>query len=50
MYYLLNLLQFLVKKRIIEKMLENGKKYWKSQGILSVRKSGNHESNLPFSL
>ena len=22
-------------------MLENGKKYWKSQGILSVRKSGN---------
>ena len=25
----------------IKKILENGKKYWKSQGILSVQKSGN---------
>ena len=26
------------------KILENWKKYWKSQGILSTRKSGNPES------
>ena len=25
-----------------EKILENGKKYWKSQGIMSVRESENH--------
>ena len=27
-------------------MLENGKKYWKSRGILSVRKSGNRVRSL----
>ena len=32
---------FSLKKLSIKKILENGKKYWKSQGILSVRKSGN---------
>ena len=26
-----------VKKQLLKKILENGKKYWKSQGILSVR-------------
>ena len=31
-YYLLNLIKFSVKKPITEKILENGKKYWKSQG------------------
>ena len=31
-YYLLNLIKFSVKKTISEKLLENGKKYWKSQG------------------
>ena len=34
---------FSVKKYNIKKILENGKKYWKSQGILSVQKSGNPE-------
>ena len=32
---------FGLKKKNIKKILENGKKYWKSQGILSVQKSGN---------
>ena len=32
MYYLLNLIKFSVKKTITEKILENGEKYWKSQG------------------
>ena len=27
------------------KILENWKKYWKSQGILSVRKSGNPDNS-----
>ena len=31
-YYLLNLIKFSVKKTITEKILENGEKYWKSQG------------------
>ena len=39
-YYLLNLIKFSVKKTI------NEKKYWKSQSILSVRKSGNPEHHL----
>ena len=30
-----------LKKKTFKKILENGKKYWKSQGILSVRKNGN---------
>ena len=42
-YYLVNLIKFSVKKQSLKKILENGKKYWKSQGILSVRKSGNPE-------
>ena len=29
------------KKQNIKKILENGKRYWQSQGILSVQKSGN---------
>ena len=37
-YYLLNLMEFSVQKRITEKILEI-RKYWKSQGILTVRKS-----------
>ena len=32
---------FSLKKTEHEKILENGKKYWKSQGILSVQRSGN---------
>ena len=41
---MLNLIKFLVKKRItVKKYWKNEKKYWKSQGILSVRKSGNPE-------
>ena len=32
----------LKKKKHLEKYLKDGKKYWLSQGILSVRKSGNH--------
>ena len=31
-YYLLNLIKFSVKKQSLKKILENGKKYWKSQG------------------
>ena len=42
-YCLLNLIKFLVKKTITEKILEKWEKYWESQGILSVRKRGNHE-------
>ena len=37
-YYLLSLIKFSVKKRITGNWK---KKYWKSWGILSVRKSGN---------
>ena len=29
------------KNKTLKKYWKNGKKYWKSQGILSVRKSGN---------
>ena len=32
MYYLLNLIKCSVKKQLLKKILENGKKYWKSQG------------------
>ena len=32
----------LKKKQKLKKYWKNGKKYWKSQGILSVRKSENH--------
>ena len=32
---------FSLKKNIKKKILEKWQKYWKSQGILSVRKSGN---------
>ena len=45
--FLLNLIKFSVKKTITEKILENGEKYWKSQGILSVRKSGNPDTLCP---
>ena len=31
-------------KKSLKKYWKNGNKYWKSQGILSVRKSGNHEN------
>ena len=41
MYFLLNWIKFSVKKQNL-KILENGKKYWKSPGILSVQKSWNH--------
>ena len=32
---------FSKETKTLKKILENWKKYWKSQGILSVRKSGN---------
>ena len=32
-----------LKNITLNKYWKNGKKYWKSQGILSVRKSGKHE-------
>ena len=32
---------FSLKKKTIKKYWKNGKRYWKSQGILSERKSGN---------
>ena len=40
---LLKWIKFSVKKKqnIKKNTGKNGKKYWKSQGILSVRKSGN---------
>ena len=41
-YYLLKWRKFSVKKQNIKKYWKNGNKYWKSQGILSVWKSGNH--------
>ena len=31
-----------MKDKTLNKILENGKRYWKSQGILSVQKIGNH--------
>ena len=34
---------FSKENKTLKKILENWKKYWKSQGILSVRKSGNPE-------
>ena len=34
-----------LNKKELFKILENCKKYWKSQGNLSVRKSGNHGHN-----
>ena len=40
----------LKKKQNIKKYWENGKKYWKSQGILSVRKSGNPVKWIKFSI
>ena len=33
----------LKKNKTLKKYWKNGTKYWKSQGILSVRKSGNPE-------
>ena len=39
LYYLFKWIKFSVKK-----YWKIGKKYWKSQGILSVRKSGNHDN------
>ena len=44
--YLVNLIKFSVKKQSLKKILDNGKKYWKSQGILSVWKSGNPENQI----
>ena len=41
MYYLLLVFSFKKQQNIDTK--ENGEKYWKSQGILLVGKSGNHE-------
>ena len=32
---------FSKENKTLKKILEIGKKYWKNQGILSVRKSGN---------
>ena len=34
--------QVFSSKQNFKNIQENGKKYWKSQGILSVQKSGNH--------
>ena len=34
---------FSKENKTLKKYLENWKKYWKSQGILSFRKSGNPE-------
>ena len=39
---------FSLKKLNIKKILENGKKYWKSQGILSVQKSWNPDMGHPL--
>ena len=33
---------FSLKNKTFKKILENGKRHWKSQGIVLVRKSGNH--------
>ena len=33
---------FSLKNQNFKNILEDGKKYWKIQGILSVQKSGNH--------
>ena len=33
---------FSLKRKHLKKYWNNGKKYWKSRGILSVQKSGNH--------
>ena len=42
MHYLLKWIKFSVKKnKTLKKYWKNGKRYWKSQGILSVQKSGN---------
>ena len=35
---------FSKENKILKKILENWEKYWKSQGILSVQKSGNPDS------
>ena len=35
---------FKIKKKTLENSGKIGKKYWKSQGILSVRKSGNRDT------
>ena len=40
-----NMVPYFKKKKLL-KILENCEKYWKSQGNLSVRKSGSHESVL----
>ena len=42
MHFLVEWIKFSVKKnKTLNKYWKNGQKYWKSQGILSVRKSGN---------
>ena len=42
MHFLVKWIKFSVKKnKTLKKYWKNGPKYWKSQGILSVRKSGN---------
>ena len=41
MYYLLKWIKLSVKKKHY-KIMEDGGKYWKRQGTLLVRKSGNH--------
>ena len=40
--YLLDFVFVKFIKQNTEKILENGKKYWKSRGNLSVRKCGKH--------
>ena len=40
----LNRSSFQFEWQNIKRYWKNGKKYWKSQGILSVHKSGNHDS------
>ena len=47
--FLVKWIKFSVKKNktLKKKYWKNGQKYWKSQGILSVRKSGNPEKILP---
>ena len=50
MYCFPKWIKFAVKQTNTKKVLENWKKYWKSQGILSVRKSGNPDCIELFSI
>ena len=46
MHFLVKWTKFSVKKnKTLKKYWKNGQKFWKSRGILSVRKSGNPELN-----